>query len=242
MLNIKEHISLIERLSANLDRENIGISCSGAYIDEELAARLAPLVSDVEMTMDAHPERVFSWRPGKYHKIAAKATKALLAAGIKTGLQTVTTTEHKKEGLLEELYSWICDTGVTNWSILKFFPSGRGTAFPELELSDDECREIVSRIKAMDAANLSDHKPAIDFHYLMPGSEKPGACRCVKRSIGILPDGRVTSCFWGLDRAGRFLDDKFYLGNLTKNNICEILSGSKARYWLDYCGECAISA
>jgi MoaA/NifB/PqqE/SkfB family radical SAM enzyme len=240
MANRKDHFPLIEQLSADLGRENLGISCSGVYIDDAFARKLAPLVSNVEMTMDAHPERCFPWRPAGYHKITAKAVKALLSAGIETGLQTVTTIEHKREGLLEELYGWICSSGVTNWSILKFFPSGRGVAYPELELSDEDCRSIVSRIKAMDAANPSESKPAIDFHYLMPGSEKPSACRCVKRSIGILPDGRVTSCFWGLDRAGKFLDDKFYLGNLVNENLGELLIGPKAYYWLGYCGACAI--
>ncbi|GHU70277.1 hypothetical protein FACS189450_04460 [Spirochaetia bacterium] len=240
MFNRKDHFPLIERLSANLGRDNLGISCSGAFIDEKLASYLAPLVSDVEMTMDAHPGRNFPWRPAGYHQTAAKAARALLAAGVETGLQTVTTTEHKTKGLLEELYTWICDTGIDNWSILKFFPSGRGVSYPELELSDEDCREIVARIRALDAGNPSARKPKIDIHYLMPGSEKAGACRCVKRSIGILPDGRVTSCFWGLDREGRFLDDKFYLGNLLEKNIGEILSGPKARYWLGYCGGCAI--
>jgi MoaA/NifB/PqqE/SkfB family radical SAM enzyme len=231
---------LIERLSANLGRENLGISCSGAYIDNKLAHRLAPLVSDVEMTMDAHPDRDFPWREKTYHKIAAKAATALLAAGVETGLQTVTTVEHKKNGLLEELYAWICEAGINNWSILKFFPSGRGVSSPELELSDDDCREIVARIMAMDAANSSARKPKIDIHYLMPGSEKSNACRCVKRSIGILPDGRVTSCFWGLDMAGGFLDDRFYLGNLREESIGKILSGHRACYWLGYCGDCAV--
>jgi MoaA/NifB/PqqE/SkfB family radical SAM enzyme len=240
MLNRKDHLPLIERLSSNLGRENLGISCSGAFIDDKLARRLSCLVSDVEMTMDAHPDHDFSWRPEGYHKTAAKAAKALLAAGIETGLQTVTTVTHKEPGLLEELYSWICEEGISNWSILKFFPSGRGTFHPELELSDDECLEIVARIRAMDAANTSSGKPKVDIHYLMPGSEKASACRCVKRSIGILPDGRVTSCFWGIDTGGKFLDDKFYLGNLAEEDIGKILSGSRARYWLDYCGNCAI--
>jgi MoaA/NifB/PqqE/SkfB family radical SAM enzyme len=240
MFNRKDHLPLIERLSANLGRENLGISCSGAYIDDRLSRRLAHLVSGVEMTMDTHPDRDFPWRPKAYHKTAAKAATILLAAGIETGIQTVTTIEHKKNGLLEELYAWICEAGINNWSILKFFPSGRGVSYPELELSDDDCREIVAKIMAMDAANSSTGKPKIDIHYLMPGSEKPGTCRCVKHSIGILPDGRVTSCFWGLDMAGRFLDDKFYLGNLTEESIGKILSGPRARYWLDYCGGCAI--
>ena len=239
--NRKDHLPLLERLSANLGRENLGISCSGAYIDNDLARRLAPLVADVEMTMDAHPDHDFSWRPRGYHKTAAQAAAALLDAGIETGLQTVTTTEHKKSGLLEDLYGWICAAGVSNWSILKFFPSGRGVAYPDLELSDEDCREIIARIRDMDAANTSAVKPKIDIHYLMPGSEKPVACRCVKRSIGILPDGRVTSCFWGIDRAGAFLNDKFYLGNLVRENLQDVLSGDRARYWLDYCGDCAVN-
>jgi MoaA/NifB/PqqE/SkfB family radical SAM enzyme len=241
MLNRKDHLPLIRRLSGVLGRENLGISCSGIFIDEEIAGSLAPLVADVEMTMDTHPERDFFWRQKAYHRTAAKAALALLRRGVSTGLQTVVTAEHRTPGLLEDLYDWLCRTGVDNWSILKFFPSGRGSAYPQLELSDEDCRTLVERIRTMDAANHAGHKPVVDFHYLMPGTEKSSACRCVKRSIGILPDGRVTACFWGLDTSLRFIDDKFYLGDLLKQDIQTILSGPKAKYWLDYCGCCALS-
>lgn len=239
MLNKADHLILLDRLANNIGKENLGLSCSGAGIDDDTARRISTLVSEVEMTMDANPDRTFCFRPTKYHKTAAQAVRFLTKYGVRVGMQTVVTQAHKT-GVLEDLYSWLCEAGINNWSILKFFPSGRGRDFPYLELTDSECLNIVNRIKALDAGNTSTRKPKLDIHYQMPGTEKSGQCRCVKKSVGILPDGRVTACFWGLDAEGRLLDDRFLLGDLTRQGIEEVLASPNAMYWKSYCGECQI--
>ena len=78
------------------------------------------------------------------------------------------------------------------------------------------------------------HKPAVDFHYLMPGHRKyTNVCRCVRHSIGILPNGDVVACFWALDSTTGAVEPKFLLGNVVNNSLLEILDGEKAHYWSD---------
>ena len=73
-----------------------------------------------------------------------------------------------------------------------------------------------------------------NFHYLMPGHRKyTNVCRCVRHSIGILPDGDVVACFWALNSATGTVDPKFLLGNVRDNSLLEILDGEKAHYWSD---------
>jgi MoaA/NifB/PqqE/SkfB family radical SAM enzyme len=237
----EDHLQVIELLSHALGRKNVGLSCSGAFINDSTAQRLSGLVGEVEMTMDAHPNRDFRYRPAAYHQTAARAGILLKRRGVRVGIQTVIIREHTRFFLLRELYQWICDNRIDAWSILKFFPSGRGRHYPELEPSDSECREIVALVHDLDAANPDSGKPKCDIHYLMPGTEKERGCRCVKKSVGILPDGRVTACFWGLDTRGSLKNDKFLLGNITRQSFDEILSGENARFWREYCGECYLA-
>ena len=89
----------------------------------------------------------------------------------------------------------------------------------------------------------SAHKPEVDFHYLMPGHKKySNICRCVRHSIGILPNGDVVACFWALDSNTDTVDPKFLLGNVRDNPLLEILNNEKARYWSDCEHYCELSS
>lgn len=238
MLNRKEHLPLISTLSAAIGKERLGISCSGAYISEQEAGFLSKHVADVEMTMDAHPEHDFPRRPKRYHATAGRAVDLLTAKSVSVGLQTVVTRDHLDSlGLLDDLYCWLCEHGVSEWSLLRYFPSGRGVSFPELALTDEENLSLVNRAKTICGVA---EKPKLDVHYLMPGTNKDTHCRCVRKSIGILPNGDVTSCFWGLDGDGDISNSRFLLGNIVETPLAKILCSANALYWSNYCGACPL--
>jgi len=241
MLNKEGHLHLLEYLSRKLGKERVGLSCSGWGIDDVTAKRLASVVGDVEMTMDAHPDTEYAHRPARYHKTAALASKTLKRHGISVGLQTVITREHLDPRILTNLYVWLCENGIDAWSILKFFPSGRGCDYTKLMLSDDECKRVVRFICSMDKFHFSTVKPKIDIHYLMPGSSKSPECRCVRKSVGILPDGKVTACFWGLSKDGMLSENRFYLGNICTESMEDILASKHAAYWNCRQGGCALA-
>lgn len=241
--NIPDHKMLISGLSEVIGREKIGISCSGYNINKDLAGFLSMTVHDVEMTMDVSPCSPYKLRPNEYSNVAAKAVTVLKKAGCKVGLQTVASSYNSSYDDALSVYSWACRNKVDNWSILRFFPSGRGSAFPQAAMSDDECRAYVKMIQKMTEELPTVHKPKVDFHYLMPGHEKyTHECRCVKRSIGILPNGNVVACFWALDNNTDIIDPKFMLGNVKENTLLEILNSEKAHYWTDSDHCCELSS
>ena len=105
-------------------------------------------------------------------------------------------------------------------------------------MTDAQCEAYVHMVQEMVASLPVGHKPEVDFHYLMPGHKKyTSVCRCVRHSIGILPNGDVVACFWALDSSTGAVDPKFLLGNVKGNSLLEILNGEKARYWSD-CEHC----
>ena len=240
-----ENMKLIEFLSVRHLKENIGISCSGYNIDNKTASFLRENVHEVEMTMDAAPGTAYKYRRcyanGKtdYHSVAGKAAERLKKHGIYTGLQTVLTREHlERPEILAGLRHWIAKMDIDEWSLIRYFAAGRGNRYRNLEMSDSENERLVNIAKDLCKEKGS---PKLDIHYLLPGTDKPQECRCVKKSIGILPDGSVTACFWGLD-SGNQIKSKFYLGNLLEQPLSEIISGENAERWRRYCGKCPMSS
>lgn len=232
------HTELIKALSDTLGKSKVGISCSGYGIDDELASFLAQTVSDVEMTMDVVPYEPYILRPTNYSVCAAKAVGKLKAAGVTVGIQTVVSFYNNTYDHALAVYSWLAANKVDNWSLLRFFPSGKGAAFPEAAMSDRECENYVHMVQGMIAATPVAHKPVVDFHYSMPGHPKhSNICRCVRHSIGILPNGDVVACFWALDSNTGAVDPKYLLGNVKDNTLMKILDGKRAHYWSD-CTHC----
>ena len=161
--------------------------------------------------------------------------------------------EHKKLfGIMNRLFSmnekesksqWVCQEGIDCWSLLKFYPSGRGAAYPHEKLDPDQEVWAVRFIQQLDEANPSPDKPKVDFHYTMKGHPKHSdECRCVKKSIGIMPDGSVTSCFWAVDANTGIIAPKFKLGNLREQSLTDIISGAAAKYWLCCSHHCELTA
>ena len=230
--NPEENLEVIARASSILGRERVGISCSGIRIDDRWAARLAQIVSDCEMTMDTLPNVPYWPRHIGYAGAAAAAVPHLHAHGVPVGIQTVLTTLNTGTEDLRALYKWLCAAGVEEWSLLRYYPSGRGARWAEeLPLSEEELQRVMKTIQALDHANTSAKKPRVNFSYTIPGHAKSSTeCRCVRRSIGILPDGQVLGCFWAVDGSGKVLPE-YLLGSVKDQTLAEILHGERARWW-----------
>lgn len=237
--DIPAHTELIAEFSKVLGKDKVGVSCSGYGIDRKLAEFLGKTVQDVEMTMDVVPDKYhYKLRPAGYSAAAAKAVPLLKEAGCEVGIQTVANTYNCSFDDALAVFDWACNNGVDRWSILRFFPSGRGADYPEAAMTDKECSEYVRMVQNIADSRTVGHKPVVDFHYLMPGHSKyTDVCRCVRHSIGILPNGNVVACFWALDSNTGAIDPKFLLGNVKDSSLLEIMNGKKAHYWSD-CEHC----
>ena len=236
------NLEVIEYAAKVLGKDKIGISCSGYGIGDEAARRLSAAVSECEMTMDVPPGDEYRLRPKGYALAAANALPYLQRYGITTGIQTVLARSNTNEDNLTRLYRWLCRHHVDNWSLLRFFPQGRGAGFPEECLTDKEGQWAVDFIRCMINGDPSGFKPRVDFHYTLKGHAKHTCeCRCVRKSIGIMPDGKVTACFWALDANTGIIDSKYFLGSLKKHTLAQILSGKQALYWSGCVHSCELN-
>lgn len=239
-VNKDDHMQVIKLASSLLGKDNVGISTSGYNMTAELAKELAANVGDVELTMDVIPGKKClamdgyrEYRPEGYSVCAEAAIPFLKKEGVKVGVQTVVGRHNASESNAEELLKCLCDLGVDEWSILQFLPVGRGSAFVESYMSDSECEKYIKMHQKLMNECMYENKPVVDYSYLMAGSPKnDGVCRCVRKSIGIAYDGTVTACFWAIDGNGTVDENsKFYLGNVKKQKLIDILNGERAKYW-----------
>lgn len=125
---------------------------------------------------------------------------------------------------------------------VKILPLWEGASYKQEILSDEVEAWAVSFITELSTTNCSYKKPAIDFHYMMKGHPKHSTeCRCVRKSIGIMPDGTVTSCFWAIDDSTGIVDPKYLLGSVKQHTLLELLQGDKAAYWTSCAHNCELS-
>lgn len=152
-------------------------------------------------------------------------------------MQTVITRENSTYENLYDLHHWLECNQVSDWSLLKFMPVGRGKDFKELCLTNEEYTKIVDDIKRI----TKNSKVNVCFQYMLPNHDKyTRECRAVKKSIGILPNGDVIACFWALGKNMQVVDDSFLLGSATINTVSEILKNKKACYWKNSKHRCTI--
>ena len=226
------NLNVAAEISEIIGKENVGISTSGYGIDDNIAIQLASIIGEIELTMDTPPGVPYRLRPLKYAQSAAHAVPILKKHGIYTGIQTVLARSNCNKENLSALYHWLCQNHVDEWSLLRFYPSGRGADFPEECLGEEELLHIVCFIQALDAQNLAQTKPRLHFHYTIKGhTGYTTECRCVKKSIGIFPNGDVTACFWASDRESHISKEFFRLGNVRTETLAEILENSRSCYW-----------
>lgn len=229
------NVDLVLYASERLGAENVGISVSGAFMTDEIIDRLAGKIDNVELTLDCVPFKSYHLRPFGYHEQAAYAIMRLKQKGINVGVQTVLLKDNMKRETLLELFNWLEKNAVDEWSLLRFFPSGRGRNYVHLTPTNDEYKDVVAIIKDI----TKNGNTKVSFQYLLPDHPRHTLeCRAVKKSIGILPDGKVVACFWGISSGMKIEDALFYLGDLKKQSLDEILSGTKANYWREgnyYC-------
>ncbi|MDH4329957.1 MAG: radical SAM protein [Candidatus Moranbacteria bacterium] len=224
------NIDLIILASEKFGAENIGLSIPGTFTTPNNLSKLTGRINDVEITMDTTPDINYSYRPLNYAEHASDAIARLVDAGFFVGVQTVLRRENMFKETIKRLHKHLLLLGVKKWSFLKFAPVGRGYSKCENHPSDEEYRKFSDVIKHVTLNSMIE----VHYQYLMPLSPaRDFYCRAIKDSIGIAPDGTVSSCFWAFNQNGKPFDD-VVLGKVPEDNILDILKSEKAREWLSY--------
>ena len=210
-----EDFRVVEQATRWLPSRKIGVSMTGSKITDT-KLEILKKVSVTEFTLDNLPDVENPLRPRGYNLASMVAIKKCVAVGIKTRAVTVLYPTTMTEKNLGSVYRWLCENGISEWELLRFYPVGRGIKFAELTPSNSEYLKTMKFLRELHGFTK------VFFQHSLRIMEGTIKCPAVVDSIGILPDGTVTACAWAIDDDCRTYPE-FRLSKLPEDDLDEIL-------------------
>ncbi len=217
--------AVVRRATEMFPREQLSISGTGLKLNADAVA-LMRKVDSVEFTVDYLSDDEILHRPTGYIRSSIGAIEKLANIGINIAAVTVLYGPFTSLDRLEEIYNWLCGHNVREWSVLRFYPVGRGMDFANLMISDRDYLRIVEHVQSF----VGPTKVVVQHSLrVLQGTYR---CHAAVETMGILPDGTVTSCAWALDKTCQPLEN-FRIGKLPEEDLDGILD--KARMTKGFC-------
>lgn len=230
-----DNLRLIKTAGSILGRENISISIPGNGLTEQIVMDLTPYVSKMEFTLDSLEFDLDGSRPCGYVETAKHAIKLCSKMNMEICVSTILKESNGKISNLKSIYDFLLTNNVKEWEILKYYQVGRAQNLYSLNPSAHTFERAINYInELMDKGNIS-----ISYqHSLQNQLSDTVNCNAVTKSIGILPNGLVLACAWGLNACGEPLADNVVLGKMPEQTLADILVGEKAKSWIHnkFCG------
>jgi MoaA/NifB/PqqE/SkfB family radical SAM enzyme len=218
-LYYEDDFLVVEEATKLLPREMIDVSMTGINFTPQKLA-LIKKVGKVEISIDNPPETINECRPRGFNASAISILKKLIEAGVFCSGVTTLYPETAKEENLRALYKILCENKIPKWNILRYYLIGKGASMSGLHLSDQKLLSI------MDILDSFTGYTEIAFQHSLMLLRGDYQCHAGNKAIGILPDGTVVACGWGLDANSCALPG-FELGKLPQDNFGDMLKKAK---------------
>jgi MoaA/NifB/PqqE/SkfB family radical SAM enzyme len=183
------------------------LNTNGHLLTAPVARRLADLVDEVRLSLDAMRERNDALRGGGNHDAVLRAIDLCHGAGLQLKVLVTVTSETLPD--LDELMATLLERGVRRIKLNAFRPIGRGMGRGHWRVSAAELRAAAHRAwtRVVPAAA----EPAV-----VPEDDCQITCG-VGRFLNVMPDGDVFPCHVLTDAA-------FRCGNLRQESLVAICS------------------
>lgn len=198
-----------------LPKEMLDVSTTGAGFTKRKFDMLMK-IGRVELTLDTLDSVDNPCRPKGYSASSMRALTKLTSAGVRCSAVTILYPLTMTRENLSDVHKWLCENGISHWSVLKFSAVGRGADREDLAVSNQQYLEAMRFIEGLGGS------VNVAFQHSLRVMAGTYMCHAAHESFGILPDGAVVSCAWALDRDGRPLDG-FRIGKMPEEDLDEIL-------------------
>lgn len=227
----EDDFEVVEEALNLLEKENVDVSITGCnFTNAKL--ELLKKVGKVEVSIDNVPGEKNPFRPSGFNLSAINLLEKLVKNDIFCSAVTTLYPNTIGEDRLRNLYRFLCDKNIPKWNILRFYPVGRGSNFPELTLNESHL------IKIMDFLDSLKGSTKIAFQHSLRILRGEYKCHAAVKAIGILPDGTVVSCGWALDENSRPLPG-FKIGKLPEGKLGDIIEkATTEKGYAERCGYC----
>lgn len=223
-----DDIKLVQYAATKFPKECLSISIPGTRLNSDLANSLKNCISKIEFTLDNVEEDKDGSRPKGYVETVKNAIKVCKKEKIHVSVSTVIKRGNCSQRTLSRIYNFLLANDVKEWEILRYYQVGRATDIYALVPDETKLLSAIQYINKLIQENVIDISFQHSLENKINGIVK---CNALSRSIGILADGVVTACAWGLGYNGSPIDEKFILGYMPKQELKSILSSEKAIQW-----------
>lgn len=221
-LYYNEDLQVIEQATMWLPTDKISVSTTGVELTKS-KIELLRKVKNVEFTIDSPPDVKNFARPEGYHLSSVMALRECVNAGVKTRAVTVLYPLTMRESNLRAVYKLLCEIGVPEWELLRFYAVGKAKRFSRLIPSKEDYLKTMALLRTFRGTTK------IFFQHLLRMLEEDGVCPAVNQSLGILPDGSVSACAWAINIQAKPISEYFMLGKMPEQKIRDILETARKR-------------
>jgi len=218
----EEDFLIIKEATEILPKDLISISATGARFDKK-RLEVCRGIGSVEFTLDNLPGIENPARPQGYTESSIRGILRGVEKGIKVRAVTPLFPLTMRKENLESIYRFLCEYRCPEWELLRFYPVGRGKLFLKNLPTDDDYRQI------MDFVDSFQGFTKVIFQHSLRLLRGEGECPAVWKSVGILPNGKVTACAWAINEQMDPISELFYLGKVPEENLEEIIQKGREK-------------
>lgn len=198
---------------------------NGLLLDEEMCARLLDAgLESIAISMDGFAEDHNWIRDSKFSFAGAeRAVKCLV--GKKLTWDVITCVNKRNIGYLEDFKRYLIDLGVRKWRIFTIVPMGRAVNYPELQLSDEQFRELMDfivKVRKENAIRLSYSCEGFLGEYEWQVRNAPFFCHAGVGVASILADGSISGCL--------SIRSQYHQGNIYKDRFTDVWENKFQQY------------
>ncbi len=216
-----------------------GMVSNGLLLNEQMSDRLLEAgLETIAISMDGF-EEAHNWMRGNKNsfKAAERAIKCLV--GKKVTWDVITCVNQKTIGHLDDFKRYLIDLGVKKWRIFTIVPMGRAADNPDLQLSDEQFREVMDFIVAVRKENsihLSFSCEGFLGDYEWEVRDHPYYCYAGTNVASILADGSISGCL--------SIRSQYHQGNIYNDRFTDVWENKfqlyRQREWMHtgLCEDC----
>ena len=214
-----------------------GMVSNGFLLDEQMCDRLMEAgLETIAISLDGF-EEAHNWLRGnkKSFALAERAIKCLVGKDIIWDV--ITCVNQKTIGYLDDFKRYLIDLGVKKWRIFTIAPMGRAADFPELQLTDEQFREVMDfivKVRKEKSISLSFSCEGFLGDYECQVRDYPYFCQAGVNVASILADGSISGCL--------SVRGQYHQGNIYKDKFTEVWENKfqpyRQREWM-HTGPCA---
>ncbi len=194
-----------------------GMVSNGMLLDQQMCDRLVEAgLETIAISLDGF-EEAHNWMRGSSRSFvtAERAIKCLTRTNITWDV--ITCVNQKNLGYLHEYKRYLIDLGVKKWRIFTIIPMGRAATHPELQLSNEQFREVMEfivEVRKEKAIDLSYSCEGFLGNYEYEVRNYPYYCQAGVNVASILADGSISGCL--------SIRSQYHQGNIYKDRFSEV--------------------